>query len=111
MSILTVGEIGLEGLGREGLHTDHKPLVPLIMSKDLDKGPVQCQRMLMRLMRFNCKVVHKPGKQLTVADTLSRSPMTHTAADERSVEEVEKFVEMVQETLPASDYKCCWLSG
>ena len=88
----------LVGLESFELQTDHKPLVPLMNSKDLDKVPVRCQRLLMRMMRFNPNVVYVPGKDLTVADTLSRAPLNGpNMADVELAEEVQLYVDYVEE--------------
>ena len=68
----------LIGLNMFCVVTDHKPLVPLINTKDLSETPLRCQRMFMRLMRFNVKAKHVPGKDILVADTLSHSPVSTT---------------------------------
>ena len=92
------------GLQSFRLQTDHKPLVPLINSKDLQETPVRCQRLLMRLMRYSPVAEHVPGRFLITADFLSRHPVTDTAADASSnlVKEVTAYVEAVIATLPAT---------
>lgn len=93
---------GLEGFK---LITDHKPLVPLINSKDLDNVPIRCQRLLMRLMRFNPTAEYAPGKTLVIADTLSRSPCEDTQSDNDAHTDVECYVASVIEGIPATKRK------
>ena len=95
----------LIGLDKIELWTDHKPLVPLMTSKDLDKAPVRCQRLLMRLLRFNANVSHKPGRELVIADALSRNPVQHRLTEKEVLqeEEVERHVSTVQASWPVSD--------
>jgi transposase InsO family protein len=95
----------LVGLETFELLTDHKPLVPLMMTKDLDQVPIRCQRLLMRLMRFNPKVSHVPGKQLVIADALSRSPMPYRETDDDTVRAIAEYVDSVQAFWPASSEK------
>ena len=94
----------LVGLPEFKLMTDHKPLVPLINTKDLDRTPLRVQRMLMRLMRFNAIAEYVPGKELIVADALSRS-MNPGATGEMSelTQEVEMYIADIESLWPASD--------
>ena len=57
------------------LETDHKPLLSLLGSQALDALPPRIQRFKMRLMRYSYSIVHVPGKDLWVADTLSHAPV------------------------------------
>lgn len=77
----------LYGLDSFRLITDHKTLVPLINSKDLDNVPLRCQRLLMRLMRYSCIAECASGKTLAIADAISRGP-DHTTESTDSHNEV-----------------------
>ena len=92
----------LVGLHTFKLLTDHKPLVPLMTTKDLDQAPIRCQRLLMRLQRFNPDVIHVPGKSLVIADALSRHPLPHTNSDEAATEDITEHVEAIQALWPVS---------
>ena len=59
--------------GREvAVQTDHKPLEN-IFRKPLLSAPKRLQMMLLHLQKYNLKIVYKPGKELFIADTLSRA--------------------------------------
>ena len=55
------------------VETDHKPLVPILGSKNLEEMSPRIQRLGMRLLRFDFTVSHVPGKSLITADALSRA--------------------------------------
>ena len=57
------------------IQTDHKPLVPLFSTKNLDNLPPRILRFRLRLNRFDFTIHHVPGKELYTADTLSRAPI------------------------------------
>uniref|UniRef100_A0AAV2L3T1 C2H2-type domain-containing protein n=1 Tax=Knipowitschia caucasica TaxID=637954 RepID=A0AAV2L3T1_KNICA len=93
----------LVGMDKFRLITDHKPLVPLINSKDLDAVPVRCQRLLMRLMRFNAKAEYAPGKTLVISDALSRSPLKESYSTTEAV--IASHVNAVTHSWPVSQSK------
>ena len=54
------------------VHTDHQPL-ETIFKKLLSKASRRLQRMMLKLQRYQFTVRYKKGKELYVADTLSRA--------------------------------------
>ena len=85
------------------IESDHKPLVPLLNSKQLNNLPPRIVRFRLRMGRFNYTVCHVPGKLLYTADTLSRAPSPST--DIKLQEEVEWFVNTITSLLPASKHR------
>ena len=53
--------------------SDHKPLESIQM-KNLVSAPPRLQRMLLRLQPYDVTIRYPPGKQMHVADALSRLP-------------------------------------
>lgn len=84
------------------IETDHKPLVPIFMSKHLSDITPRLQRLKMRMMRFSYKMTHVPGKDLVAADALSRQPLPHRDSTELE-EEVACYVRSVIANLPSTD--------
>ena len=88
------------------IQTDHKPLVPLLGSKDLDSLPPRIQRFQMRFMRFHYTIVHILGKELSMADALSRAALADiTPQDKKLQEDVYLYVNQVIESLPLTDVR------
>lgn len=86
------------------IHTDHKPLVPLFSTKRLEELPLRVQRFRLRMLRYHFTISHIPGKDLVIADMLSRAPTsTPSNSDHLFYQETNVFVDTVIQSLPASD--------
>ena len=89
-----------------GRHTivesDHKPLES-IMRKPLAAAPPRLQRMILQLQRYDFTIIHKPGKDIPVADTLSRKSLSDQ--DDSLREGMDMQVHTVYSSLPVSDTK------
>ena len=64
------------------LQTDHKPLVSFFSKKNLDELPIWVQRFRLRLMQYSFTISHVAGKDLAIADALSRAPFSEPTADD-----------------------------
>lgn len=64
------------------VETDHKP----IFKKSLNDCPARLQRMLLKLQKYDLLVMYKPGKELTIADTLSRANLKEQYQDNLDLE-------------------------
>lgn len=60
------------GMPSVELETDHKPL-EMILKKPLHQAPPRLQKMIMMIQKYLITVKYRPGKELVVADTLSRA--------------------------------------
>ena len=87
---------------RVNVQSDHKRL-EAIMRKPLSSAPPRLQRMLLQLQRYELEVKHFPGKEIPVADTLSRKSLPDTFLD--LSEGMYVHVHMVMTNLAISDQK------
>ena len=84
------------------VETDHKPLEQ-ILNRPLHLAPLRLQKMMMSLQRYQFKVKYKPGKELLLADALSRAYLPESC--EVLVEDVEVNEIEVTAHLPISPEK------
>ena len=88
------------------IETDHKPLLALMKTKQLDELTPRIQRFRMRMMRFSYHIVFTAGKNLATADALSRAPTSQPGREEEKKEdETRAYVRSVVECLPATDQR------
>ena len=86
------------------IQKDHKPLVPLFSTKQLDELPLRVQRFRMQLMRYQVTISHVPGKYLATADTLSRAPSSESNEGDGELQnETEAYVNIVFQAIPATE--------
>ena len=55
------------------VESDHKPL-EMIHQKSLASAPPRLQQMLLQLQQYNVTIKYRPGKEMLLADALSRCP-------------------------------------
>ncbi|RUS70104.1 hypothetical protein EGW08_022129 [Elysia chlorotica] len=82
----------LNGLKSLTLEADHKLLVPIFMKKAVDKTPIRCQRLLIRMMKFNPTVTHKAGKDLVIKLTHCQDFCFNVKMKQTSEKRFQKFV-------------------
>lgn len=96
-----------------GFHTkiqsDHKPLESIIL-KPIHKVSPRLQRMLLKLQKYDLEVHYMKGKELYVADTLSRAYLTVPSTD-NDIEDLEFAVHALVRNLPVSDSKLSQLQS
>lgn len=90
------------------MESDHKPL-EMIARKPLNAAPKRLQRMLLRLQKYDISIVCKKGKEMYLADTLSRAYLPEIPEHEDDIEilmfrEEVEAIDMVKE-LPISEEK------
>lgn len=84
------------------VQSDHKPLVA-ILRKPLHVAPPRLQRMLLQLQKYDIDLYHSPGKDIPVADALSRKSLPDTYPE--YAKGLDTHVHSVMRDLPVSDQK------
>ena len=83
--------------------TDHKPLVPLFSTKHLEEMPIRVQQFRLRMMRYDFSISHVAGKQLLIADALSRSTSQNPTEDESLHQEGNAYIKLIMQSLSATE--------
>ena len=81
------------------VENDHRPLEQIVKKK-LCSAPPRLQCMLLRLQRYNFTLKYKPGKELIVADMLSRACTSDINSS--TEEDVMKHVNTVVNNIPVA---------
>ena len=80
---------------------DHKPL-EAIREKPLAEAPPRIQRLLLKVQSYTFNLEYKPGKQLKIADALSRASSPIDPSDEDEWD-TELQVQAIVASMPVPD--------
>ena len=67
------------------VESDHKPL-EMKHQKSLASAPPRLQRMLLQLQRYDVTIRYRPGKEMLLADALSRCPSRASGGNQTGYE-------------------------
>ena len=84
------------------VESDHQPL-QAISKKPLDKSPIRLQRMLLNLQSYDIEIKYRPGKELYLADTLSRAHLPNSKFEEETLELDFQAISMISTLLVSDD--------
>lgn len=90
----------LYGKSNVTIETDHKPL-EAIMKKPIHTAPMRIQKMMLRLQPYEFNLIYIKGKEIGLADCLSRLPLENS--DERLIDD--EMMVMVAETLSYTNHE------
>ena len=84
------------------VQSDHKPL-EAIMAKPLSQAPPRIQRLLIQLQKYNLTVRFVPGKEMFIADTLSRAYIPAKSDEQNELnEDIEISIHSFIKEIPAT---------
>jgi hypothetical protein len=86
------------------VQNDHKPL-QFLFKKSLASCPPRVQRMMLRQQKYSFDYQWIPGKELLIADALSRAQLLMEPSDAELHRELDFQVHMITSTLPFSENK------
>lgn len=81
------------------IESDHKPLES-IFCKPINTCPARIQRMKLNVQKYDIKITYKPGKELLLADALSRAYLKESSPNLE--EELEDQICLLETSLPLS---------
>ncbi|XP_064120727.1 uncharacterized protein K02A2.6-like [Macrobrachium nipponense] len=79
------------------VESDHKPIASIVL-KPLCNAPKRLQGMLLNILQYDVEIIHKKGKEMYVADALSRSYLPLDNYKESEFEQV-NMLDYLPETL------------
>jgi hypothetical protein len=85
------------------IYTDHKPLVTIV-KKEIFKNTNRLQRMQLKLLKYSLNIKYLPGKEMLVADMLSRDYLCDENYNETDMTDVVHSLEL-SDYLPISKSK------